>query len=87
MTPEELQKNIARKAKAYQQVFSGENAKIVLDDLNRHFNHSTLKKANDGHIDPHATIAAAGGREVLLYIDDQLRINDAITKRDFGKSA
>lgn len=64
----ELQK---KRAAAYHSVFSGPNAKVVLEDLNRQFNGTTLKKVNDV-IDPNASIAAAGCREVLLYIDNMV---------------
>ena len=50
------------------------DAKPCLDDLNTRFNGTTLKKSKvDGKIDPNASIAAAGGREVLLYIDQMTR--------------
>ena len=52
---------------AYGRLFQGSDADVVLHDLNDIFNGTTLKKV-EGLIDPHACIAAAGCREVLLYI-------------------
>lgn len=40
-------------------------------DLEDRFNRTTLKKQG-GVIDPYASIAAAGCREVLLYIDHMM---------------
>jgi len=51
--------------KAYAELFKGPMAEIVLKDLNQRFNQTTLKRTN-GVIDPNASIAAAGCREVLL---------------------
>ena len=52
----------------YHRLFTSPQAEKVLADLNEKFNGTTLKKV-DGVIDPNASIAAAGCREVLLYID------------------
>ena len=52
---------------AYGHLFQGPDADVVLRDLDKIFNGTTLKKV-DNMIDPHACIAAAGCREVLLYI-------------------
>ena len=75
MKREEAKQMVARKARAYHEVFNGPNAETVLKDLNRLFGQTTLKKEN-GVIDPYASIAAAGCREVLLYIE-QMRNYDA----------
>jgi len=65
---------------AYQQVFKGPNAELVMKDLEAQFNRTTLRKVN-GVIDPYSSIAAAGCREVLLYIDQMMETeNHAVTE-------
>jgi hypothetical protein len=64
--------------RAYRNLFKNPDARAVLDDLDYRFNRSTLKKVN-GVIDPHASIAAGGAREVLLYIELMMRDKDATT--------
>lgn len=68
-----------RKKSVYQKLFTGPNAEAVLKDLDEQFNRDTLKTVN-GLVDPNASIAAAGSRKVLLYIDDMLREENAITE-------
>ena len=75
MTPEEFKAKRIKKAKAYHAVFSGPNAKVVLEDLMAQFGRTTLRKDNNGRIDPNASLAAAGCREVLLYIDEMVNID------------
>ena len=72
--------NNRRKLKtAYYRLFTSPEAEAVLNDLNRQFNRTTLK-INAGRIDPYDSIAAAGSREVLLYIDYMLeKESDATT--------
>ncbi len=53
--------------RAYHTLFSSPDAELVMEDLEYRFNKSTLKKV-DKVIDPNASLAAAGAREVLLYI-------------------
>lgn len=76
----ELKRRGAQNAAMYERVFSSPDGKKVLDDLCVRFNGTTLKK-NEGVIDPHASIAAAGCREVLLYID-LMRKHHATAERD-----
>jgi hypothetical protein len=76
----EQKERLRKKAGAYHKLFTGPNAKYVLEDLNNQFNRGCLRKSPDGSIDPNASIAAAGSREVLLYIDDMMRIADATTE-------
>ena len=65
---------------AYYHLFTSPEAEAVLLDLNRQFNRTTLK-INAGRIDPFDSIAAAGSREVLLYIDYMLeKESDATTE-------
>ena len=60
-------KQINELGRAFERLFSSPDGIAVLEDLDYRFNGTTLKK-RDGLIDPNATIAAAGCREVLLYI-------------------
>ena len=76
-TPDTLRAEQAKKKAAYQRLFSSPDAEMVLYDLNEVFNKSTLKKQG-GVVDSYASIAAAGSREVLLYIDNMMETdNDA----------
>ena len=59
---------LLQEAAAFDRVFSSPDGMIVLEALEREFNGTTLKRNTEGAIDPHASIAAAGCREVLLYI-------------------
>jgi hypothetical protein len=81
MNRKEALQAAAKRVRAYEHVFSSPDGKAVLEDLERQFNGTTLKKDKDGKIDPHASIAAAGCREVLLYID-LMRKRHAITAGD-----
>lgn len=76
-----IPKQLAEEAATFDRVFSSPDGKKVLEVLEREFNGTTLKRAKDGTIDPHASIAAAGCREVLLYIDFKRKVN-AVTARD-----
>ena len=51
----------------YERVFSSPDGKAVLQHLESVFNGTTLKKV-DGRVDRDASMAKAGSREVLLYI-------------------
>ena len=73
----EAQRLTAERRRAYVNLFDSPNGKVVLEDLDKQFNRTTLRKV-DGVIDPNASIAAAGCREVLLYIDDMMRNNNAV---------
>jgi hypothetical protein len=64
---QEVQAKNAKLAGAFDRVFTSPDGQAVMADLELRFNHTTLKKHN-GVIDPNASIAAAGCREVLLYI-------------------
>lgn len=68
---------IAAKRRAYRELFKGPNAEVVLDDLEKQFNGTGLKKV-DGTVDANAVLAAAGNREVLLYIYEQLRKENVV---------
>jgi hypothetical protein len=57
----------ARRAAMYHHVFTSPDGQKVLDDLQRQFGGTTLRK-HEGVIDPNASLAAAGCREVVLYI-------------------
>ena len=59
---------IAEKATLYRRVFDSPEGQKVLADLEAMFNGTTLKKAPDKTIDLNASLAAAGCREVVLYI-------------------
>ena len=72
---------LAEEAALFDRVFNSPDGKKVLEVLEREFNGTTLKKSKDGFVDPHASIAAAGCREVLLYIKLK-RYKNAITGRD-----
>jgi hypothetical protein len=58
----------------YDRVFKSPDGKKVLEDLELRFNGTALKKV-DGLIDPNASIAMAGCREVLLYIAQMRKYN------------
>ena len=73
----EAQRLTAERRRAYINLFDSPNGKVVLEDLDKQFNRTTLRKV-DGVIDPIASIAAAGCREVLLYIDEMMRNNNAV---------
>lgn len=75
MKPKDL---VRKKLAAYRGVFGGPDGQTVLDDLKSQFNGTSLRKVN-GLIDANASIAAAGCREVVLYIEQMLRIEvDAV---------
>ena len=61
-------------AGTFDRVFSSPDGQAILKDLEFRFNGTTLKK-HEGLIDPHASIAAAGCREVLLYIAQMRKYN------------
>ena len=77
-TPADIQKRTVRLRANYQRMFNSPDAEEVMADLYRQFNGTTLKH-KDGVIDPYASIAAAGCREVLLYIELMMRDKNAIT--------
>ena len=82
MTPADVQKKQVILNSAYQRLFNSPDAQLVLDDLNLQFNGTTLKsspKYDKGPkvIDPYTSIAAAGCREVLLYIKLKSRERNA----------
>ena len=64
--------------RAYHNLFVQPDAEAVMADLYQRFNGTTLKH-KDGIIDVHASIAAAGPREVLLYIEFMMRDTNATT--------
>jgi hypothetical protein len=79
-TPEQIRHEQAKVKSAYAELFTGLAAEVVLKDLNSRFNGTALRKVN-GLIDANATVAAAGCREVLLYIDYMMETdNDATTE-------
>ena len=61
-------------AGTFDRVFSSPDGEAILKDLEFRFNGTTLKK-HEGLIDPHASIAASGCREVLLYIAQMRKYN------------
>ena len=81
MNPSKAKKEMQRKGAAYERLFTTPDGEFVLADLKREFDASALKKNREGMIDPHASIAAAGSREVLLHID-MMRKKNAITTGD-----
>ena len=78
-TVEDVKKRQIRLRASYQRVFNSPDAESVMADLYLQFNGTTLKH-KDGVIDANASIAAAGCREVLLYIELMMRDKNAITK-------
>lgn len=64
-----VQAKVSKLGGAYDRVFASPDGQAVLQDLEFHFNGTTLRKVN-GKIDPHASIAAGGCREVLLHIEN-----------------
>ncbi len=65
--------------RAYRNLFLSPDAQLVMADLYQKFNGTTLKHS-EGVIDPYASIAASGCREVLLYIELMMREQDATTE-------
>jgi hypothetical protein len=61
-------------AGTYDRVFVSPDGQAILKDLEFRFNGTTLKK-HEGLIDPNASIAASGCREVLLYISQMRKYN------------
>lgn len=53
----------------YHRFWNTPDGQIVWNDLMEMFNADTLIKGKDGILDPNASIAAAGSRKVLLYIE------------------
>jgi hypothetical protein len=76
MTPEDVQKRQATLRSAYQRLFKSPDSELVMEDLYQRFNGTTLKH-HERLIDPYASIAAAGCREVLLYIELMMRDKNA----------
>jgi hypothetical protein len=70
----EIQAKNAKVSQTFERVFSSPDGKTILEELEFRFNGTTLKKHN-GLIDPNASIAAAGCREVLLYINQMRKQN------------
>ena len=66
---QQLRKEYRALYATYHRFWNTPDGQIVWDDLMRIFNGSTLTKGKDGNVCPHASIAAAGSREVLLYIE------------------
>ena len=71
---EKAQAKLAKRASAFARVFASPDGQEILKDLEFRFNGTALKK-KDGLIDPYATVAMAGCREVLLYIDHMRKQN------------
>jgi hypothetical protein len=78
-TVEEVRKQQTVLRAAYQRLFNSPDAELVMKDLYQRFNGTTLKH-HERVIDPYASIAAAGCREVLLYIELMMRDKNATTK-------
>ena len=68
-----LPEDSLRKLRAYKAVFTSPNGEEVLNDLRRQFGGTTLRKV-DGRVDEFSSIAAAGCREVVLYIEQLVNI-------------
>jgi hypothetical protein len=65
----EARRKLAGTSGCYDRTFAGDDGQKVLADLHLRFGGTTLRR-NNGVIDPNDSIAAAGCREVLLYIDN-----------------
>jgi hypothetical protein len=76
VTPEDVHKKQAALRATYQRLFNSPDAEPVMADLYQRFNGTTLKH-HERLIDPYASIAAAGCREVLLYIELMMRDKNA----------
>ena len=74
----EIKKEHQALRRAYFNLFSSPDAEKILDDLDHRFNGTTIRNV-DKVMDVNASIAAAGAREVLLYIDFMMRNEDATT--------
>ena len=72
----DIKKNFRSLKTVYDRVFASPDGQLIMADLEARFGGTTLKKV-EKVIDPHASIAAAGCREVLLYIQ-QMRITHAV---------
>lgn len=69
MKPAEIRKEFRALYATYNRFWNTPDGQIVWNDLMEVFNKTSLRKGKDGNIDPNASIAAAGSREVLLYIE------------------
>ena len=79
-TNDQVKAKRARIKAAYQRLFMMPEAELVMRDLDEQFNQSTLKRQGNT-VDPYGSIAAAGSREVLLYIDYMMeKESDAVTE-------
>ena len=73
----EVQKEQRALKVTYDRVFASPDGQQIMDDLEKRFNGSALRKSKEGVVDPTAMIFASGGREVLLYIQ-LMRIPHAV---------
>lgn len=72
--------NPEEKGACYSRLFGSPDGEKVFADLIQEFNGTTLKKAPDKTIDSNASLAAAGRRDVILYIH-YWRDRNAFTRR------
>jgi hypothetical protein len=74
MTPKELRAT-------YRQIFTGDDGKVVLEDLAKRFNiHSTSFSK-----DPHETAFREGQRDVVLFIQSTIEeVNDRVRRAGSG---
>ena len=70
MKNRELQDSLKLLNRAYFNVFSTPDGELIMDDLQRHYDGTLLKKA-DGVVDVHASIAAIGSHKVVKHIEDR----------------
>lgn len=63
-----MKRNNAELCALYSRFLESPDGKLIWADLQKHFGRTGLRKM-DGVVDPNATIAAVGSREVLLYMD------------------
>jgi hypothetical protein len=78
-TIEEVRKQQTVLRAAYHRWVNSPDAVLPMEDLYQRFNGTTLKH-HEGLIDPYASLAAGGCREVLLYIELMTRDKNATTK-------
>ena len=79
LTTDDLKNRYIALHRSYDNLFKSPDGELVLEDLCKKFDGTTIRTV-DKVVDVHASIAASGAREVLLYID-YMRKRDATANR------
>ena len=72
---EELREKALHRISKYSRLFATAEGKEVLADLEDLFmNRTSVVKTREGTVDPNATLVCEGGREVILFIREQIKL-------------